>query len=142
MLKFKLVDYIRDHLGLKGTKYGCGNGICGACTVLVDNVAVRACSVNVAHVLSVKVTTIEGLAALTPEDEMHPLQKSWVELGVPQCGYCQPGQLMSAAALLLTNPKPNDQDISSAMSGNLCRCGTYRRIYQAILRATRENYND
>ena len=126
-----LLWYLRDILQLTGTKYGCGAGLCGACTVHLDGRAVRACITPVSMVEDQQVTTIEGLSALSAKDE-HPLQTSWQQLGVPQCGYCQPGQLMSAAALLASNPSPTDQDIDSAMSGNICRCGTYPRIRAAI----------
>jgi len=119
---------LRDLLGLSGTKFGCGLALCGACTVHLDGEAVRSCQTPVSAAVGRKVTTIEGLSA----NGDHALQKAWVELGVPQCGYCQPGQIMSAAALLATTPKPSDADIDSAMSGNLCRCGVYERIRAAI----------
>jgi isoquinoline 1-oxidoreductase alpha subunit len=118
---------LRDVLNLKGTKFGCGIGACGACTIHVDGKAVRGCQTQVSTVKA-EVKTIEGLSA----DGSHPLQKAWLELDVPQCGYCQAGQLMSAAALLATKPKPTDADIDSAMTGNVCRCGTYVRIREAI----------
>jgi isoquinoline 1-oxidoreductase alpha subunit len=118
---------LRDVLNLKGTKFGCGIGACGACTIHVDGKAVRGCQTQVSSVKA-EVKTIEGLSA----DGSHPLQKAWLELDVPQCGYCQAGQLMSAAALLATKPKPTDADIDSAMTGNVCRCGTYVRIREAI----------
>ncbi|MCC6202910.1 MAG: (2Fe-2S)-binding protein, partial [Gammaproteobacteria bacterium] len=117
-------------LGLVGTKFGCGIGQCGACTVHLDGQPARACSVPVGSVGARAVTTIEGLAGA--DGKLHPLQQAWVELDVAQCGYCQAGQLMSAAALLEAKPKPTDEDIDSAMAGNLCRCGTYVRIKQAI----------
>lgn len=126
-----LLWFVRDSLGLTGTKYGCGAGLCGACTVHLDGKAVRACVTPLLAVYGKSVTTIEGLS----EDGDHPVQRSWHELGVPQCGYCQPGQIMSAAALLQENPAPSDEDINQAMSGNICRCGTYQRIRAAIHRA-------
>jgi aerobic-type carbon monoxide dehydrogenase small subunit (CoxS/CutS family) len=123
-----LLWVLRDELGLTGTKYGCGMALCGACTVHVDGVAVRSCSTPVSAAAGKKITTIEGLSA----DGSHPLQKAWVEHQVPQCGYCQSGQIMQAASLLAKTPKPTDDDIDSAMSGNVCRCGTYARIRAAI----------
>ena len=122
-----LLWVLRDELELKGTKFGCGKAQCGACTVHLNGTAVRSCSLPVSAVKG-KITTIEGLSA----DGSHPLQKAWVELDVPQCGYCQAGQIMSASALLAKKPKPTDADIDTAMSGNLCRCGTYSRIKKAI----------
>jgi isoquinoline 1-oxidoreductase subunit alpha len=122
---------IRDVLGLKGTKFGCGVAQCGACTVHLDGRAVRSCSVDVGVAQLSEITTIEGLSY----DGSHPCQRAWVELGVPQCGFCQPGQIMSAAALLKANPNPNDTDIDNAMRGNICRCGTYPRIREAIHKA-------
>ena len=119
---------IRDVLGLKGTKFGCGVAQCGACTVQLDGTAVRSCQTQVSTVGTKKVLTIEGLSA----DGSHPLQRAWQELDVPQCGYCQAGQLMSAAALLARYAKPTDQQIETAMTGNVCRCGTYMRIKEAI----------
>jgi isoquinoline 1-oxidoreductase alpha subunit len=113
---------------MKGTKFGCGIGACGACTVQLDGTASRSCSTPVSTVGSKKVLTIEGLSA----DGSHPLQKAWMEVDVPQCGYCQAGQLMTAAALLAKTPKPNDEQIATAMNGNVCRCGTYLRIREAI----------
>jgi aerobic-type carbon monoxide dehydrogenase small subunit (CoxS/CutS family) len=126
-----LLWVIRDTIGLTGTKYGCGKALCGACTVLVDGEAIRSCVTPVSSVAEKKITTIEGLSA----DLGHPLQKAWIEEDVPQCGYCHSGQLMQAAALLEKNPKPSDADVDNAMSGNLCRCGTYQRIRRAIHRA-------
>src|SRR3954453_7398388 len=126
-----LLWVLRDVLDLKGTKFGCGAAQCGACTVHLNGVATRSCSMPVAAVQGADVTTIEGLSA----DGSHPLQRAWEELDVPQCGYCQAGQIMSAAALLRRNPRPNDADIDLAMSGNLCRCATYTRIREAIHRA-------
>lgn len=122
---------LRDLLDLTGTKYGCGIAVCGACTVHVDGVAVRSCVTPLAAVAGKTVTTIEGL---DPEGR-HPVQRAWIEKQVPQCGYCQPGQIMQAAALLREKPKPTDADIDAAMAGNLCRCGTYERIRAAIHRA-------
>ena len=119
---------LRDLLKLTGTKFGCGQAYCGACTVHLDGEAIRACISPLSMVAGHQVTTIEGLS----DDGNHPLQKAWVEMGVPQCGYCQPGQIMSAAALLKKKRSPSDQDIDDAMSGNLCRCGTYPRIRAAI----------
>jgi isoquinoline 1-oxidoreductase subunit alpha len=123
-----LLWVLRDVLGLKGTKYGCGIAQCGACTVHVDGRAVRSCTTPVSSVANGKITTIEDLA----DTEIHPVQLAWDEIDVPQCGYCQPGQIMSAVALLSRTPKPTDADIDSAMSANLCRCGTYPRIREAI----------
>ena len=125
-----LLWVIRDVLNLKGTKFGCGVAQCGACTVNMGGRAIRSCSTPVSTVKG-PVTTIEGLSA----DGNHPLQQAWMEIDVPQCGYCQAGQIMSAAALLAQNPKPDDAAINTAMNGNLCRCGTYLRIRQAIKRA-------
>jgi isoquinoline 1-oxidoreductase alpha subunit len=122
---------LRDGLDLKGTKFGCGIAQCGACTVLVDGVARRSCVTPVSSVENAAITTIEGLS----RDGTHPLQRAWEELDVPQCGYCQAGQLMSAAALLAERPTPTDADIDGAMAGNLCRCATYLRIRRAIHRA-------
>jgi isoquinoline 1-oxidoreductase alpha subunit len=126
-----LLWVLRDTLDLKGTKFGCGVGQCGACTVHMRGRAVRACQTPIAVAANQSVTTIEGLSA----DGTHPLQLAWQEIDVPQCGYCQVGQIMSAAALLSTNAKPTDVDIDRAMAGNLCRCATYLRIRQAIHRA-------
>jgi len=126
-----LLWVIRDVLELKGTKFGCGIGQCGACTVHVRGRAVRACQTPMSTVNNAAVTTIEGLSA----DGSHPLQVAWQEVDVPQCGYCQAGQIMTAAALLATNPRPDDAAITQAMNGNLCRCGTYLRIRQAVKRA-------
>jgi isoquinoline 1-oxidoreductase alpha subunit len=127
-----LLWVVRDVLHLTGTKYGCGLGLCGACTVHLDGQAVRSCSLPAAAAEGRSVTTIEGLA---PPQAPHPCQRAWVEGSVPQCGYCQSGQLMQAAALLAGNPQPSDADITTAMSGNLCRCGAYPRIRAAIHRA-------
>ncbi|MCE7991425.1 MAG: (2Fe-2S)-binding protein [Roseivirga sp.] len=123
-----LLWVLRDHLDLVGTKFGCGIAQCGACTVHLNGTAVRSCSLPVSAVTGQAVTTIEGLS----EKGDHPVQKAWLEADVPQCGYCQAGQIMSAAALLDNNANPSDQDIDAAMSGNLCRCGTYVRIKKAI----------
>lgn len=123
-----LLWVLRDSLGLVGAKFGCGAGHCGACTVHVNGVPTRACMTPVSTVGRKQVTTIEGLAA----NAAHPLQQAWLELDVPQCGYCQAGQIMTAAALLANNPGPTDADIDDAMAGNLCRCGTYLRIREAI----------
>ena len=125
-----LLWVLRDTLAMTGTKFGCGAGLCGACTVHVGGDAVRACITRVSTVAGQKITTIEGLSP----DGSHPLQKAWAAEEVPQCGYCQPGQIMAAAALLAQKPKPNDTDILGAMQGNICRCGTYNRIRRAILR--------
>jgi isoquinoline 1-oxidoreductase subunit alpha len=119
---------LRERLGLTGTKFGCGMALCGACTVHVDGNAVRSCVTPVAAVAGKRVMTIEGLSS----DRSHPVQRAWLQVQVPQCGYCQPGQMMSAAALLAVNANPSDADIDDAMAGNLCRCGTYARIRKAI----------
>jgi len=131
-----LLWVLRDALGLVGTKFGCGIAQCGACTVHLDGSPVRSCSLPVSAVKNASVTTIEGLAG--GAGRLHPLQATWIALDVPQCGYCQAGQLMSAAALLKRIPAPTDQDIDAAMAGNLCRCGTYTRIRKAIHRAAAE----
>ncbi|MCE2936368.1 MAG: (2Fe-2S)-binding protein [Cyclobacteriaceae bacterium] len=127
-----LLWVLRDNLGLLGTKYGCGIAQCGACTVHLNGLAVRSCTLPVSTVGTKKVTTIEGLSA----DGTHPVQQAWDEVDVPQCGYCQAGQIMTAAALLAKNPKPSSQEIDTAMNGNLCRCGTYHRIQEAIVLAS------
>ena len=126
-----LLWVLRDELLLTGTKYGCGEGQCGACTVHVDGTALRSCVVPVSSVARQRITTIEGLSA----DGRHPVQRAWVAEDVPQCGYCQAGQIMMAASLLAFRPRPTDAEIDDAMSGNLCRCGTYPRIRKAIHRA-------
>jgi isoquinoline 1-oxidoreductase alpha subunit len=126
-----LLWVIRDIAGLTGTKYGCGKALCGSCTVHVDGNPVRSCAFPVSAAAGMSVTTIEGLS---PGGD-HPVQKAWRELNVPQCGYCQSGQIMTAVALLERNPKPTDEEIATAMSGNICRCGTYTRIRKAIHRA-------
>ena len=123
-----LLWVLRDTLGLTGTKYGCGVAQCGACTVHLDGAATRSCMRRVADAEGKEITTIEGLST----DLSHPLQKAWMEIDVPQCGYCQSGQIMSAAVLLAGNSKPTDADIDDAMTGNICRCGTYQRIREAI----------
>jgi isoquinoline 1-oxidoreductase alpha subunit len=123
-----LLWVIRDFVGLTGTKFGCGMAQCGACTIHLDGSATRSCVLPVSAVVNKNVTTIEGLSA----DALHPVQKAWIEHQVPQCGYCQSGQIMSAAALLKQKPKPTDGDIDEAMQGNICRCGTYPRIRKAI----------
>jgi isoquinoline 1-oxidoreductase subunit alpha len=129
-----LLWYLRDEARLTGTRFGCGAGLCGACTVHVDGRAVRSCQTRMQTMAGRRVTTIEGLSA----DGSHPLQKAWVALDVSQCGYCQAGQIMQAAQLLQQVPKPTDQDIDRAMSGNICRCGTYQRIRAAIKQASKE----
>ena len=126
-----LLWVLRDTLGLAGTKYSCGIALCGACTVHVDGAPVRACITPLSAVANKSVTTIEGLS----QDSSHPVQRAWIALDVPQCGYCQSGQIMTAAALLARNPKPTDADIDLAMSGVLCRCGTYSRVRRAIKQA-------
>jgi len=120
---------IRDEIGLTGTKFGCGKGLCGACTVHLNGSAIRSCVTPVSAVDGQDITTIEGLS---DGEALHPLQESWIKHNVPQCGYCQSGQLMSASSLLASNPSPTDSDIDNAMSGNICRCGTYPRIRNAI----------
>jgi isoquinoline 1-oxidoreductase subunit alpha len=129
-----LLWMIRDHVGLTGTKYGCGAGLCGACTVHVDGAAVRSCQTQMSQIAGKNVVTIEGLSP----DSAHPLQKAWIAGEVPQCGYCQSGQIMQAAALLAENPKPSRAEIVQHMDGNICRCGTYHRVLAAIERAARE----
>ena len=126
-----LLWVLRDVLGLTGTKFGCGINQCGACTVHMDGQAVRSCQIAVASAAGSEVTTIEGLS----EDRSHPVQRAWIEEDVPQCGYCQSGQIMSAAALLERNPDPSEEEIDGAMRGNICRCGTYSRIRKAVHRA-------
>jgi isoquinoline 1-oxidoreductase subunit alpha len=126
-----LLWVLRDTLGMTGTKFGCGMALCGACTVHIDGEATRSCITPVSSVAGKKITTIEGLSP----DRSHPVQRAWIEVDVPQCGYCQSGQIMSAAALLAQKPKPSDTDIDDAMKGNICRCGTYQRIRQAVHRA-------
>ncbi len=128
-----LLWVLRDHLNLTGTKYGCGIAQCGACTIHLDGIAMRSCSLPVSAVSDKKITTIEGLS----ENGNHPVQQAWLEHDVPQCGYCQAGQIMSASALLKDNPNPSDEDIDGAMHGNICRCGTYTRIKAAIKTAAK-----
>lgn len=130
--KTPMLWVLRDHLNLVGTKYGCGVAQCGACTVHLNGSATRSCQLPVSVVGDNEITTIEGLS----EDADHPVQQAWLKIDVPQCGYCQAGQIMNAASLLKSNPKPSDEEIESAMSGNLCRCGTYTRIKKAIKEAS------
>jgi aerobic-type carbon monoxide dehydrogenase small subunit (CoxS/CutS family) len=141
-----LLWVLRDHLGLKGTKYGCGVAMCGSCTVHLNGIAMRSCTLSISMVGNQKITTIEGLSENVQkittieglsENVDHPVQKAWLELDVPQCGYCQSGQIMSAAALLNANPNPSDAEIEGAMDGNICRCGTYVRIKAAIKEAAK-----
>ncbi len=129
-----LLWVLRDHLGLVGTKFGCGVAQCGACTIHLDGVAVRSCVLPVSAVKTAKVTTIEGLSV----NGDHPLQQAWDQVDVPQCGYCQAGQIMTAAALLKRNPKATEADIENTMNGNLCRCGAYHRIKEAVLLASKK----
>jgi isoquinoline 1-oxidoreductase subunit alpha len=131
-----LLWYLRDELGLTGTRFGCGAGLCGCCTVHVNGLATRSCSIALGDLNGASIVTIEFLSA----NGMHPLQKAWIDLDVPQCGYCQSGQIMQAAALLYENPFPSDADIDAAMSGNICRCGTYVRIRAAIKRAAESQH--
>jgi isoquinoline 1-oxidoreductase alpha subunit len=126
-----LLWVLRETLGLTGTKFGCGQGLCGACTVHLDDAAIRSCQISTGDAAGHSIVTIEGLAGET----LHPVQQAWIAESVPQCGYCQAGQIMSAVALLRETPKPDDAAIDAAMAGNLCRCGTYRRIRKAIHRA-------
>ena len=142
-----LLWVLRDHLNLVGTKFGCGGGFCGACTVHVDGAATRSCQLQVAKAQGRHITTVEGLsgsagaagAAGSAGSSLHSVQRAWAEIDVPQCGYCQAGQMMSAAALLARVPNPTDDDIVAAMNGNICRCGTYVRIRQAVRRAVELN---
>ncbi len=127
-----LLWVLRDSIGLTGTKYGCGMALCGACTVHLNGEPIRSCVTPVSSVSEQSITTIEGLST----DRSHPVQKAWIEIDVPQCGYCQSGQIMSAVALLAKTPQPTDVEIDAAMSGNICRCGTYKRIRKAIHRAS------
>jgi len=129
-----LLWYLRDILGLTGTKFGCGMALCGCCTVHLNGAAVRSCITTMQSAAGASVLTIEGLGAAG----LHPVQKAWMEINVPQCGYCQPGQIMQAAALLKSKPHPTDADIDDAMAGNICRCGTYQRIRAAIKAAAKE----
>jgi isoquinoline 1-oxidoreductase alpha subunit len=129
-----LLWYLRDILGLTGTKFGCGMALCGACTVLQNGQAIRSCTKQMSTLAGAEITTIEALRANGP----NAVQKAWIEASVPQCGYCQPGQIMQAVSLLKTKPKPSDADIDSVMTGNICRCGTYQRIRAAIKEAAKE----
>ena len=129
-----LLWYLRDILGLTGTKFGCGMALCGACTVLENGKAVRSCSTPMGEIEGADITTIEGISA----HGSHPVQKAWESVNVPQCGYCQPGQIMQAISLLSSKPQPTDTDIDEQMSGNICRCGTYQRIRAAIHQAAKE----
>jgi isoquinoline 1-oxidoreductase alpha subunit len=129
-----LLWYLRDILQMTGTKFGCGMALCGACTVHRNGEAIRSCGTPMSGVAGAEITTIEGLSA----DGLHPVQKAWIEVNVPQCGYCQSGQMMQAAALLKKNAKPSDAEIDAAMSGNICRCGTYQRIRKAVKTAAGE----
>jgi isoquinoline 1-oxidoreductase subunit alpha len=129
-----LLWYLRDILGLTGTKFGCGMALCGACTVLQNGKAIRSCQKQMSTVEGIEITTIEGISANGP----HAVQKAWAEVNVPQCGYCQPGQIMQAVSLLSSKPKPSDADIDDGMAGNICRCGTYQRIRAAIKTAAKE----
>ena len=129
-----LLWYLRDMLGLTGTKFGCGMGLCGACTVLQNGKAIRSCQKQMGSVEGLEITTIEGISANGP----HAVQKAWEEVNVPQCGYCQPGQVMQAVSLLTAKPKPTDEEIDEGMAGNICRCGTYQRIRAAIHAAAKE----
>jgi len=126
-----LLWFLRDHLEFTGTKFGCGSGLCGSCTVHVDGQAIRSCVIPVSTLVGKKITTIEGLS----ENGDHPLQKAWLNNNVPQCGYCQAGQIMNAASLLAVNASPSEEEIDVAMQGNICRCGTYQRIKKAIVEA-------
>ena len=125
---------LRDHLDLVGTKYGCGIGQCGACTIHVDGTAMRSCSMTLEQIDGKSITTIEGLS----EDGKHPVQEAWKEVDVPQCGYCQAGQIMTASAFLEKNPNPTEEDIKNAMHGNICRCASYSRIYRAVEKAAEQ----
>jgi len=130
-----LLWYLRDVLGLTGTKFGCGMALCGACTVHRDGKAIRSCATKMSTLAGTEITTIEAIS----KDGLHPLQQKWIEFNVPQCGYCQSGQIMQAISLLKEKPKPTDDDIDGSMSGNICRCGTYQRIRAAIKAAAGEN---
>jgi len=130
-----LLWVLRNELGLTGAKYGCGIGFCGTCAVLVDGRAERSCILPISTIANNKIITIEGLG----ENALHKLQRAWLEIGVAQCGYCQPGQIITAVDLLNTNPNPSDSDIDAAMSGNICRCGTYNKIREAIHIASKED---
>jgi len=130
-----LLFVLREHFGLVGAKFGCGVGACGACTVIVDGIATRSCVTTARDVEGATVRTVEGLAQ---DGDLHPVQEAWLDVSVPQCGYCQAGQIMSAVALLEDTPAPTDEDVDAAMSGNLCRCGTYQRIRAAIAKASED----
>lgn len=133
-----LLWVLREHFDLVGAKFGCGSAFCGACTVHLNGRAVRACVIPVGNLnLSSEVTTIEGLGSNQAENELHPVQRAWIEERVPQCGYCQSGQIMSAAALLAHNPTPSTEEVKQAMAGNLCRCGTYDRVLRAVQKASK-----
>lgn len=129
-----LLSVLRDHLGLTGTKFGCGLGICGACTVHVNGQPIRSCLVPISSVVDASITTIEGLAK---DGQLHPVQEAWLDYSVPQCGYCQAGQIMTAVAFLETNSQPTADQVTAAMDNNLCRCGTYKRVKQAVLAAAK-----
>ena len=131
-----LLWVLRDALGLTGTKFGCGVAVCGACTVLLDGEPIRSCSMPASAASGGNITTIEGLAS--EDGELTPVQQAWIDVDVAQCGYCQTGQIMSATALLKSNPRPSDEEIDSAMAGNVCRCGTYLRIRSAVKRAAKD----
>jgi len=131
-----LLWVLRDELDLTGTKFGCGVALCGACTVHLDGNSVRSCATKISSVGDKKVTTIEGISAGDTKEKLHPVQQAWMDENVPQCGFCQTGQIMTAIALLEKNPNPSDNDIDTAMEGNICRCGTYERIRKAIKRAS------
>jgi len=139
-----LLTFLRDQLGLTGTKYGCGGGFCGACTVHVNGQAARSCLLSVSLLGQASVTTIEGLASLRGAEAgaLHPVQQAFLDEAVPQCGYCQPGQVMTASAFLAGNPQPTEAEVALAMDGNLCRCGTHARIRRAVLRAARAGGGD
>ena len=134
-----LLWVVRDTFKLKGSKFGCGAGLCGACTMHIDGEAQRTCVMPISAIAGKEITTIEGIGS--PEN-MHPLQQAWVDISVPQCGYCQPGQIMSAATLLKNNPSPTDAEVDAAMAGNICRCGCYPRIKQAILNVALLNIDE
>jgi aerobic-type carbon monoxide dehydrogenase small subunit (CoxS/CutS family) len=139
LFEVRLLDVLRDEFGLRGTKYGCGRGLCGACTIHLDGVAVRSCQIPAGAALGRRVTTIEGLSGSGTDGRLHPVQEAWIVEAVPQCGYCQPGQIMTAAALLARNPDPSDAELRGELAGNLCRCGTYPRIRRAVRRAAVES---
>ena len=132
-----LLAVLRESLGLVGAKFGCGVGLCGACTVLIDGQARRSCLLQATDLAGAKITTVEGLSPVDSGDKLHPVQRAWLDESVPQCGYCQAGQIMSVVALLRVKPKPDDADIDAALAGNLCRCGTQQRIRRAVHRAAK-----